>query len=76
MCCSSVTSIGGWAGGHPRRTHQHLEKDDEELVAGHEVTVQNAQVEPAAEAPEHLDQHLLICAGLLHTRCLGELKHN
>ena len=54
------------------RTHQHLEEDDEELVAGHEVAVQNPQVEPAAEAAEHLDQHLLIVARLLHTRRLGE----
>ena len=53
------------------KTHQHLEEDDEELVAGHEVAVQNAQVEPAAQAPEHLDQHLLIVARLLHTRRLG-----
>lgn len=51
-------------------TDQHLEEDHEELVAGHEVAVQDAQVEPAAQAAEDLDQHLLVAARLLHTRSL------
>lgn len=52
------------------QTYQHLEKDHEELVVGHKVAVQDSQVEPAAQTAEHLDQHFLIAARLLHTRHL------
>lgn len=53
----------------PRTTksHQDLEQDHEQLVTGHEVTVQDAQVEPAAQTAEHFDEHLLVTPCFLHT---------
>lgn len=53
-----------------QKPHQDLEENHEELITGHEVTVQDAQVEPAAQAAKHLDQHLLIIPRLLHTHGL------
>ena len=52
------------------RTHQNLEEHHDELVAGHEVAVQHPEVKPAAQAAEHLYQHLFITARLLQTRHL------
>lgn len=55
-------------------SHQDLEEDHEQLVTGHEVTVKDSQVEPAAQTAKHLDEHLLIVPCLLHTRRLGDQK--
>lgn len=54
-------------------SHQDLEKDHEQLVTGHEVIVEDSQVEPAGQTAKHLDEHLLVVPGLLHTR---RLKHS
>lgn len=51
-------------------SHQDLEEDHKQLVRGHEVTVEDSQVEPAAQTAKHLDEHLLIVTSLLHTRRL------
>lgn len=51
-------------------THQHLEEEGQQLAVGHEGAVQDTQVEPAAQAPEDFDEHLLLIARLLHTRHL------
>lgn len=48
-------------------SHQYLKQDHEQLVTGHEVTVEDSQVEPAAQTAKHLDEHLLIVTRLLHT---------
>lgn len=56
------------------RPHQDLEEHHEQLVSRHEVTVQHAQVEPAAQTAEHLDEHLLVVARLLHARRLQREK--
>lgn len=48
-------------------THQHLEEEGQQLAVGHEGAVQDAQVEPTAQAPEDFDEHLLLIARLLHT---------
>lgn len=56
-------------------SHQHLEEDHEQLVTGHEVSVENSQVEPAAQTAKHLDEHLLIVPRLLHTRRLKDSRN-
>lgn len=52
------------------KTHQHLEEQRQQLAVGHEGAVQDAQVEPAPQAPEDFDQHLLVVARFLHARHL------
>lgn len=37
------------------------------MITGHKITVKDAQVEPAAQAAKHLDQHLLIVPCLIST---------
>lgn len=56
-------------------SHQDLEEDHEQLVTGHEVTVEDSQIEPASQTPKHLDKHLLVVPCLLHTRCLKTKIH-
>lgn len=78
LCCEQKRGRGSKAGSSTPtldpdgNSHQDLEQDHEQLVTGHEVAVQDPEVEPAAQAAEHLDEHLLIAACFLHT---GSLQH-